>query len=108
MKNYIQTGDVLTFTASATVAAGDGVLQGALFGVAATDAESGQQFEAKLSGVFEIAKASGALTQGQKAYWHSSNQNVTGTASGNTLIGAVAEAAADGATVVKVRLNGTV
>ena len=108
MKNFIQSGNVLTFTAAASVASGDGVLQGALFGVASTDAETGEDFEAALTGVFELPKASGALTQGQKAYWSTSNGNVTGTASGNTLIGAVTVAAADAATTVRVRLNGTV
>jgi predicted RecA/RadA family phage recombinase len=107
MKNFIQTGDSLTFTAAAAVTAGDGILQGALFGVATTNAASGDEFTAALTGVYELPKAAGALTLGQRAYWHPSNANITGTASGATLVGAVAEAAADAATVVKVRLNGT-
>ncbi|MEQ8376572.1 MAG: DUF2190 family protein [Hoeflea sp. D1-CHI-28] len=108
MKNFIQSGNHLTFTAAAVVSAGDAVFQGALFGVAATDADTGDDFEAAVTGVFELPKAAGALTKGQKAYWNSSNGNVTGTASGNTLIGAVTVAAADAATLVQVRLNGTV
>ncbi|APZ52174.1 DUF2190 family protein [Salipiger abyssi] len=108
MKNYIQAGNVITFTAAATTAAGQGVLQGALFGVAATDAASGEEFEAAVTGVFELPKAAGALTKGQKVYWSSANANVTATATGNTLIGAVIEAAADAASLAKVRLNGTV
>lgn len=107
MKNYVQPGDTLTFTAAADVTAGAGVLQGALFGVAKTDAATGEDFEAALCGVFDLPKAAGALTKGQKAYWNSSNAKVTGTASGNTLIGAVAEAAADAAATARVRLNGT-
>lgn len=108
MKNYIQAGNVLTFTAAADVTAGQGILQGALFGVAATDAETGDDFEAAVTGVFELPKASGVLTKGQKAYWSTANGNVTGTASGNTLIGAITEAAADASTMVRVRLNGSV
>ncbi|WP_370049333.1 MULTISPECIES: DUF2190 family protein [Salipiger] len=108
MKNYIQAGNVLSFTAAAAVVSGQGVLQGALFGVATTDADLGADFEAAVTGVFELPKAAGALTKGQKAYWSTSNGNVTGTASGNTLIGAVTEAAADAATTAKIRLNGTV
>ncbi|MDD9745523.1 MULTISPECIES: DUF2190 family protein [Marinovum] len=108
MKNYVQAGNVLTFTAAATVTAGQGVLEGALFGVAATNAALGDDFEAAVTGVFELPKAAGALAKGQKAYWSSANANVTGTATGNTLIGAVTEAAAGTATVVSIRLNGTV
>ncbi|SFQ66535.1 Predicted phage recombinase, RecA/RadA family [Roseivivax halotolerans] len=108
MKNYIQAGNVLTFTAAAEIKAGQGVMQGALFGVASTDAATGDDFEAAVTGVFELPKASGALTKGQKAYWSTANGNVTGTASGNNLIGAVSEPAADAASAVRVRLNGSV
>ncbi|MBQ4824153.1 DUF2190 family protein [Leisingera sp. HS039] len=108
MKNYVQPGNVLTFTASEAVSAGQGVLQGSLFGVACTSAETGEQFEAQLTGVFELPKASGALSQGAKAYWSDANQQISGTATGNALIGAIAEDAQDAAELVRVRLNGTV
>lgn len=108
MKNFIQPGNHLTFTATVDIAAGDAVFEGALFGIAATDAATGEDFEAALTGVFQLPKASGALTKGQKVYWNSTNGNVTGTASGNTLIGAVTAAAADSATSCDVRLNGAV
>jgi predicted RecA/RadA family phage recombinase len=108
MKNYVQPGNILTFTASETVASGQGVLQGALFGVACTSAETGEQFEAQLTGVFELPKANGALSQGAKAYWSVASRQVSGTASGNSLIGAIAEDAQDAAGLVRVRLNGTV
>ncbi|WP_238367622.1 DUF2190 family protein [Mesobacterium pallidum] len=107
MKNFVQSGDTLTFTAAATITSGQGVFQGALFGVALTNAESGADFEARIVGVFDLPKAAGALTKGQKVYWSTSNANVTGTASGNTLIGATTEAAADGDATARVRLNGT-
>ncbi len=107
MKNYIQQGNTLTFTAAAAIASGDGVLQGALFGVAATSAAIGEDFEADLVGVFELPKAAGAITRGAKVYWNNGNSQVTTTASGNTLIGAATEPAADGATSARVRLNGT-
>ncbi len=108
MKNFIKTGNYITFTAAAAVSSGDAVFQGAIFGIAATDAETGEDFEAAVTGVFELPKASGALTKGQKVYWNTSNSNVTGTASGNTLIGAVISAATDEATSCPVRLNGIV
>jgi len=108
MRNFVQPGDVLTFTAAADISAGGGVFQGALFGVAATDAANGADFEAWVAGVFDLPKASGALTTGQKVYWIAASANVTGTASGNTLIGVATEAAASGDTTARVRLNGIV
>lgn len=106
MKNFVQSGDTITFSAAADISSGDGALQGALFGVAITDALTGEDYEARVTGVFELPKASGALTKGQRVYWSSANSNVTGTASGNTLIGAAVEAAASADTTARVRLNG--
>ena len=59
------------------------------------------------SDVFELPKATGALTQGAQAYWHSTSKNVTGTATGNTLIGVVTQAAGENDTTAVVRLNGS-
>jgi predicted RecA/RadA family phage recombinase len=106
MKNYVQKGDVLTFTASGPVTAGAGILQGDLFGVAATDAATGEQFEAALTGVFELPKVGAAVTQGARAYWSAGDSSVTGVATDNTLIGAFAEDAGGAATIARVRLNG--
>jgi len=108
MKNYVQDGDILTFTAAANIASGDGVLQGSLFGVAATAAATGEDFAASIEGVFDLPKATGAITAGAKVYWNSTSGNVTTTATGNTLIGAATQAATSGAATARVRLNGTV
>ena len=108
MKNFIHPGNILTFTAAEAVASGQGVLQGALFGVAATSAEAGEDFEAQVVGVFELPKTGGAITKGAKVYWSSADSAVTGTASGNKLIGAAVMAASAGAGVTRVRLNGSV
>lgn len=106
MKNFVQPGDSLTFTSGAAVSSGQGVVMGALFGVAASAAEAGDPFEAAVVGVFELPKAAGAIAAGMRVYWSAGAGNVTTTASGNTLIGAATEAAADTATTVRVRLNG--
>jgi predicted RecA/RadA family phage recombinase len=106
MRNFIQTGDTLTFTSSDPVTSGQGVFLNALFGVAASDAPAGTPFEAAVVGVFELPKAAGAIEAGAKVYWKADTSNVTSTAAGNKLIGAATEAAADAATTVRVRLNG--
>ncbi len=106
MRNYIQPGNTLTFTSPDPVKSGDGVFMNALFGVASTSADAGQQFEAAIVGVFELPKAAGAIDAGAKVYWKADTANVTTTATGNKLIGAATEAASDTATTARVRLNG--
>lgn len=107
MRNFIQKGDTLDFTSAAPVVSGQGVIMGDLFGIAATNAEAGASFSAAVVGVFELPKAAGAIAQGARVYWAADPGNVTTTPDGNMLIGAATEAAADGATVVRVRLNGS-
>lgn len=104
--NYVQEGKALNYTPSgADVASGDFLLIGAIGGVAKTDIADGKTGAAHVSGVFSVVKASGAVTQGQKLYWNSTNSNLTTTASGNTIVGVAAEAAASGDANVKILLN---
>ncbi len=96
MKNYIQPGEKITVPAPAAVASGDGVLVGSLFGVAATAAASGADVTIVRKGVFSLKKLSAqAWTLGAKVYWDNTNAQCTTVASGNTLIGHAAAAAAD-------------
>ncbi len=104
--NYIQEGKTLDYTPSgADVASGDFVTLGGLGGVAKTDIADGKKGAVHIAGVFSVPKASGAVIQGQRLYWNSSNNNLTTTASGNTLVGVSAEAAASGDANVKILLN---
>ena len=108
MRNFIQSGNVITLTApTGGVASGEGFLVGSLFGVAAYSAAEGAEVEASLVGVYELPKASGAITVGAKAYFDTTAKNVTTTATGNKLIGAAVGAAATGDATVRVRLDGT-
>ncbi|MBC7286006.1 DUF2190 family protein [Hoeflea sp.] len=106
MKNFVQPGATITFTAAAPVASGDGVLMGTLFGVASTSAEIGMPFEAALSGVFSLPKEAVVMTAGAAVYWNATAGNATTVATGNKLIGATTEAATSGATAARIRLNG--
>ncbi|MFN4125760.1 DUF2190 family protein [Pannonibacter indicus] len=109
MKNYVQPGNTITLTAPYAVAAGDGLLVGSIFGVAAGTAALGETVEAALVGVFDINKVgSQAWTVGAKIYWDDTNKRTTNVATSNTLIGVATEAVAGGAgdTIGRVRLNG--
>jgi predicted RecA/RadA family phage recombinase len=110
MKNCVQPGNTLTLTAPYAVTSGDGLLVGAIFGVAAGDAASGATVEAALTGVFDLTKiGSQAWTVGAKVYWDDTNKRCTTVATDNTLIGVAVEAVAGGAgdTIGRVRLNGS-
>lgn len=107
MKNFVQVGDTLTFTAPAGgVVSGDAYLIGALLVVAVASADAGEPFEGKVSGVFTLPKATGsAWTEGAKLYWNDTSRYVTVTATDNTFIGYAAAAAASAATVGNVLLR---
>lgn len=105
MKNFIQQGNNLDLTApSGGVVSGNAYLVGSLFGVAAVSASDGDTFALSVTGCYTLPKATGAaLSEGQKAYW--TGAEISGTASGNTLIGHVIEAAASASLEVKIRLS---
>lgn len=107
MKNFVQGGDVLTLTAPYDVASGAGLLVGLIFGVAAAAAANGAQVEAKTSGVFDItALSTDTGSVGAAMYWDNTNKRLTTTASGNTKVGVLTAAKANGDTTARVRLNG--
>ena len=107
MQNFVQKGEVVTVTTPAGgVVSGAGLLIGSLFGVAATTESEGDDVEIVTQGVFDLAKAAGAVTAGAALYWDVGAKKVTTTATANTLIGAATQAAADGDATSRVRLNG--
>lgn len=104
--NFIQEGKALNYTPSgADVSSGDFLVIGSIGAVAKTDIADGKTGAVHVTGVFSVAKASGAITQGAKLYWNSTNSNLTTTASGNTLVGVAAAAAASGDATVPLLLN---
>ncbi|SEQ48773.1 Predicted phage recombinase, RecA/RadA family [Faunimonas pinastri] len=106
MQNFIQPGAVLTVTAPADVLSGDLVIVGNMFGIAASNAASGDDVEIKIGGVYDLTKSSAqAWTQGAKIYWDATNKGATTTASGNTYIGVAALVAANPSDIGRVRLN---
>ena len=110
MRNYIQPGHAITLAAPYDVASGDGLLVGAIFGVATHEALSGAEVEAQLTGVVEITKVgTQAWTAGARVYWDDTNKRATNVATDNTLIGVAVLAVGAGAEEVvgRVRLNGS-
>jgi predicted RecA/RadA family phage recombinase len=109
MKNYVNQGVNLTIAAPYDRSSGEGALVGTIFGVAQEDVTSGNDVVLVRRGVFELAKVSAqAWTLGAKLYWDDTAKNCTTTASGNTLIGAAAAAAANPSATGTVLLDGTI
>lgn len=110
MRNIVQKGDIITLTASRTVTAGQGMLQGVTFGVAINDVTSGAQGEFAIVGVVTLPKVGAqAQAEGVAVFWDNTAFNVTTVSASNTRIGVVANVGGRlaAATTVDVRLNGT-
>lgn len=110
MKNYLQNGDTVTLVAPADVASGAGVLVGSLFGVALTTQKSGENVEARVTGVVDLAKVTAQAwsTVGLLIYWDNTAKNATTTSTSNKLIGVNVATAANPSATGRVRLNGAV
>jgi predicted RecA/RadA family phage recombinase len=107
MKNFVQMDGVITVIAPYAVASGQGVLVGALFGIAAYDAALGAAVEIKREGVFDVsAVTADTAAQGAKIYWDNTARKLTTTVASNTLVGAVTVAKAGADTTARVLLDG--
>lgn len=109
MKNFVQTGDVITVPAPYAVSSGQGVLVGSLFGVAGGDAASGDDVQIMPEGVFDItANLADTGAVGTKVYWDNTNRRITVTATGNQLVGALTAAKGGSDATARVFLDGAV
>lgn len=108
MKNFVQPGDNLDLIAPRALASGEGFLVGAFFAIASLAVTANTVVASVTRGVFDLPKAAGAVTQGQKLYWDDAAHNVTTVANGNTIIGVATQAAAAGDANVRVKLNQSV
>ncbi|NTD85487.1 DUF2190 family protein [Agrobacterium tumefaciens] len=107
MRNFIQPGKVLTMTAPVGgVVSGKLYIFGSIFGVAATSAAEGQQFELNTGEVYELPKNSAEAwaTVGLDIYATSAGI-LTTTASGNKKVGVNTATAENPSGSGLVRLN---
>lgn len=106
MKNYEQSGDVLTLTAVAAVQAGDYVVIGGLRGVADADAAIGVDFNLHRTGSYSFTAANAdVIAVGDALFWNAANREVTTTAGGNEACGSAVTgkaAATDGSVEVVI------
>lgn len=113
MENYVQNGDVIPFTAGATITSGQVVAIGNILGVACSDVANGAAGLARIRGVFTVPKVSAAvIAAGESLTWDVSaaafDDNAATPATGD-LTGAPAvafEAAGNGVTSFDVLFTG--
>lgn len=104
MKNYIQKGEAIEVTTPAGgYTAGQLVTVGEIVGVAQNTTLENETAVISLAGVYNVAKATGAITQGAKCYLDAVAGNITTTATGNKLAGYAWLAAASGDATVQVK-----
>jgi predicted RecA/RadA family phage recombinase len=110
MKNFIQPGDSIEFTApGGGVVSGTPVLIGGILVVPGVTAAATVKFNGMIRGVFLLPKApSQAWAEGALVYWDSGNARCTTAGPGNLLVGFAVEAVGSGATLTtgKVMLHG--
>jgi predicted RecA/RadA family phage recombinase len=106
MRNHVKPGVMVTLVAGAGgVQSGQLVFAGSIFGVAATSAAEGEEFEVHTGDVWELPKtAAEAWVVGDKIYATAAGI-CTKTSSGNTHVGTAAFVAANPSGTGKVRLN---
>ena len=106
MKNFIQDGKTIEYkVADTAIKSGEVRGIGDLAGVAVTDGAVDETVVLNVTGVYELAKGSGAITQGQKVYAAADGSGIVATATDNKPVGIAWEAAAAADTTVLVKLN---
>ena len=101
MKNFIQDGKTIEYkVADTAIKSGEVRVIGDLAGVAVTDGAVDETVVLNVTGVYELAKGSGAITQGQKVYAAADGSGIVATATDNKPVGIAWEAAADGSGIV--------
>lgn len=102
---YVQKGEAIDHMPETAVAAGDVVVVGNLIGIARLDIPAGVLGALAVVGVYDVAKAAGAVAVGTPLYWDAANKKATAVAAGNPYLGKATRAAGATDETVRVLLN---
>ena len=109
MADYVQYGDVIEFTPSSALTAGQPVLVGtSLLTIATQPIAANAAGSVATEGVFSIAKATGngtAINAGTVLYWDNTNSVVTSNSTGTIRCGFAVSTAANAAATITLLLN---
>ena len=110
---YVQDDESIDYTPSSAVEAGQVVVQGSVLGIAKIPIAANALGALAVEGIFDVAKATGAVNLGAAVYWDADGSPVGGVAlsgaattssSGNTFMGFAVVAAESGDATVRVLL----
>lgn len=108
-KNYVQTGEVITYknTGTAVIPSGAVVVMGAIIGIAVADIPVGDSGSVHIEKVWGLPKdTAAALAVGDKVYWDKTGKEIVAASSANTVPAGVAAAdASASAGTVNVKIN---
>lgn len=100
---FVKEGHNIDFVLTANVAVGDVIVVGNRIGIALTAGSTGDTIAVKVDGVWTMAAVTGtAFVVGDTLYWDDTANNLTKTATSNTLVGVALEAKDSAAATVKV------
>lgn len=104
---YVSAGDVVDYTPSAAVAAGEVIVQGNLVGIAKVAIAANTLGSLAVEGIFTVAKAAVEITVGALLYWDESANAFTTTddTGANKFAGQATTAAASGDATVQIRMS---
>lgn len=107
MENFVQKGDTIDLTApSGGVVSGTTYKIGVILCVAANTIAAGLTFPAAVTGVYDLAKATGETwAEGDALYWDNTAKDWTKTSSSNTIGGYAVLANQSADTVGRLRLT---
>lgn len=103
---YVQLGDSIDYRPTTDVAAGDLVIVGEIVGVAKLDIPANTLGALALTGIYDIAKISVTITQGEIVYWDASNKKITNIATDNTAVGVCVLTSDATAETARIRIGG--
>lgn len=101
----VRNGRTMDYTCAAAVAKDDVIVVGAVVGIAASAGEIGEVIALDVVGVYELTANTAAIAQGAAVYWDATNEEVTTTATNNTLLGHAWEASGSGVLTALVKIN---
>lgn len=106
LTTYRQCGDIIDYTPSSNVAAGDIAVQGELVGQVVSDTLANVKGALRIEGVINSPKLStDVVAVGAVLYWDAGNSRCTTTASTHNIIGKAIEAAGSGIADVDLKLT---
>jgi predicted RecA/RadA family phage recombinase len=107
MRNFVQSGNVISVIAPYSLVSGQGVKVGALFGISPANYALGEQVDVIRQGVYDLSAASADVgNPGDKIYWDDTNRRLTTTATGNMLVGFLTAAKINGTLTARAFLDG--